>query len=80
MTIEHFTKANEGTYTIQMQDGKAKSQSTLVLVGDGKGLRVSKSKSPVTVLLWDNYTTIKTLSKCSLYFFKLSIQSCSEGS
>ncbi|XP_026131164.1 myomesin-2-like [Carassius auratus] len=34
MTIEHFTKANEGTYTIQMQDGKAKSQSTLVLVGD----------------------------------------------
>uniref|UniRef100_A0A8C1QYP2 Myomesin 2a n=1 Tax=Cyprinus carpio TaxID=7962 RepID=A0A8C1QYP2_CYPCA len=36
MTIEHFTKANEGTYTIQIHDGKAKSQSSLVLVGDGK--------------------------------------------
>ncbi|KAA0707827.1 Myomesin-2 165 kDa connectin-associated protein 165 kDa titin-associated protein M-protein [Triplophysa tibetana] len=35
MTIEHFTKANEGTYTIQIHDGKAKSQSSLVLVGDG---------------------------------------------
>ncbi|XP_056590500.1 myomesin-2 isoform X2 [Triplophysa dalaica] len=34
MTIEHFTKANEGTYTIQIHDGKAKSQSSLVLVGD----------------------------------------------
>ncbi|XP_052466032.1 M-protein, striated muscle-like isoform X2 [Carassius gibelio] len=34
MTVEHFTKANEGTYTIQIHDGKAKSQSSLVLVGD----------------------------------------------
>ncbi|XP_050978140.1 myomesin-2 isoform X4 [Labeo rohita] len=34
MTIEHFTRANEGTYTVQIQDGKAKSQSSLVLVGD----------------------------------------------
>ncbi|XP_051967031.1 myomesin-2-like [Xyrauchen texanus] len=34
MTIEHFTKANEGTYTLQIHDGKAKSQSSLVLVGD----------------------------------------------
>ncbi|XP_039513533.1 myomesin-2 isoform X2 [Pimephales promelas] len=34
MTVENFTKASEGTYTIQIQDGKAKSQSSLVLVGD----------------------------------------------
>uniref|UniRef100_A0A8B9JAC9 Myomesin-2 n=1 Tax=Astyanax mexicanus TaxID=7994 RepID=A0A8B9JAC9_ASTMX len=34
MTIEHFTKANEGTYTLQIHDGKAKNQSSLVLVGD----------------------------------------------
>ncbi|TRY88116.1 hypothetical protein DNTS_031497 [Danionella cerebrum] len=34
MMIEHFTKANEGTYTLQIHDGKAKSQSSLVLVGD----------------------------------------------
>ncbi len=76
MTIEHFTKANEGTYTIQIHDGKAKSQSSLVLVGDGKGLTVSKSKSPVTVLLWDKY-----YKNCEQMFFSnLSIQSGSERS
>uniref|UniRef100_A0AAR2KYB0 Myomesin 2a n=1 Tax=Pygocentrus nattereri TaxID=42514 RepID=A0AAR2KYB0_PYGNA len=31
MTIEHFTRANEGTYTLQIHDGKAKNQSSLVL-------------------------------------------------
>uniref|UniRef100_A0A4W4G0S6 Myomesin 2a n=1 Tax=Electrophorus electricus TaxID=8005 RepID=A0A4W4G0S6_ELEEL len=36
MTVEHFTRANEGTYTLQIHDGKAKSQSSLVLVGDGQ--------------------------------------------
>ncbi|XP_076880759.1 myomesin-2 isoform X2 [Brachyhypopomus gauderio] len=34
MTVEHFTRANEGTYTLQIHDGKAKSQSSLVLIGD----------------------------------------------
>ncbi|KAG5279038.1 hypothetical protein AALO_G00105430 [Alosa alosa] len=34
MTVEHFTRANEGTYTVQITDGKAKNQSSLVLVGD----------------------------------------------
>ncbi|KAG7274991.1 hypothetical protein CRUP_001084 [Coryphaenoides rupestris] len=35
MTVEHFTRANEGTYTVQIHDGKAKNQTSLVLVGDG---------------------------------------------
>ncbi|KAM6463846.1 myomesin-2 isoform 2-T3 [Liasis olivaceus] len=34
MTMDHFTTENEGTYTVQLQDGKAKSQSSLVLIGD----------------------------------------------
>ncbi|KAM3864976.1 LOW QUALITY PROTEIN: myomesin-2 [Diretmus argenteus] len=34
MTVDHFTKANEGTYTVQIHDGKAKNQTSLVLVGD----------------------------------------------
>ncbi|XP_059188056.1 M-protein, striated muscle isoform X2 [Centropristis striata] len=34
MTVETFTRANEGTYTVQIHDGKAKTQSSLVLVGD----------------------------------------------
>lgn len=38
LTVDHFTRANEGTYTVQIHDGKAKTQSSLVLVGDGKTL------------------------------------------
>ncbi|XP_043535108.1 myomesin-2 isoform X1 [Chiloscyllium plagiosum] len=34
MVMEQFTSKNEGTYTVQIQDGKAKNQSTLVLIGD----------------------------------------------
>lgn len=36
MIVENFTRASEGTYTVQIHDGKAKSQSSLVLVGDGE--------------------------------------------
>ncbi|KAJ7422574.1 M-protein, striated muscle [Pitangus sulphuratus] len=34
MVMEKFTIDNEGTYTVQIQDGKAKNQSSLVLIGD----------------------------------------------
>ncbi|XP_023684878.1 myomesin-2 isoform X1 [Paramormyrops kingsleyae] len=34
MVLDHFTAESEGTYAIQMQDGKAKGQSSLVLIGD----------------------------------------------
>ncbi|KAM9818933.1 myomesin-2 isoform 1-T1 [Syngnathus typhle] len=34
MIVEHFTRESEGTYTVQIHDGKAKTQSSLVLVGD----------------------------------------------
>ncbi|KFO97846.1 M-protein, striated muscle, partial [Calypte anna] len=34
MLMEQFTIDNEGTYTVQIQDGKAKNQSSLVLIGN----------------------------------------------
>eukprot|EP00063_Salmo_salar_P056676 XP_014031511.1 PREDICTED: myomesin-2-like isoform X4 [Salmo salar] len=34
MTVDHFSKANEATYTVQIHDGRAKNQSSLVLVRD----------------------------------------------
>ncbi|XP_067877782.1 myomesin-2 [Heterodontus francisci] len=34
MVMEQFTSKNEGTYTVQVQDGKAKNQSSLVFIGD----------------------------------------------
>ncbi|KAI4550627.1 hypothetical protein MJT46_020171, partial [Ovis ammon polii x Ovis aries] len=48
MVMDRFTVDNEGTYTVQIQDGKAKSQSSLVLIGDGtlcgRSLYVHKRK------------------------------------
>uniref|UniRef100_A0A8I4A0L9 Myomesin 2 n=1 Tax=Callithrix jacchus TaxID=9483 RepID=A0A8I4A0L9_CALJA len=35
MVMDRFTIENEGTYTVQIHDGKAKNQSSLVLIGDG---------------------------------------------
>lgn len=35
MTMESLTPADEGTFTFQLQDGKATNQSSLVLIGDG---------------------------------------------
>ncbi|XP_077427631.1 myomesin-2 isoform X2 [Vanacampus margaritifer] len=34
MMVDNFTRESEGTYTVQIHDGKAKTQSSLVLVGD----------------------------------------------
>ncbi|XP_061626204.1 M-protein, striated muscle isoform X10 [Phyllopteryx taeniolatus] len=34
MIVDNFTRDSEGTYTVQIHDGKAKAQSSLVLVGD----------------------------------------------
>lgn len=34
--IQHLTEDDKGTYTAQLQDGKAKNQITLALVDDGQ--------------------------------------------
>lgn len=35
MVMDRFTIENEGSYTVQIHDGKAKNQSSLILIGDG---------------------------------------------
>lgn len=75
MTVEHFTKANEGTYTIQIHDGKAKSQSSLVLVGDGKSLAASSLRAVMGFLLYMKLKMYKTsVSKCFCYFLILAFK------
>lgn len=32
--LDHFTEDSEGTFTVQIQDGRGKAQSSLVLIGD----------------------------------------------
>uniref|UniRef100_A0A674F4E0 Myomesin 2 n=1 Tax=Salmo trutta TaxID=8032 RepID=A0A674F4E0_SALTR len=32
--LDHFTEDSEGTFTVQIEDGKARGQSSLVLIGD----------------------------------------------
>ncbi|KAI4900076.1 hypothetical protein NFI96_019252 [Prochilodus magdalenae] len=34
LVLDHFTEDSEGTYAVQIQDGRAKAQSSLVLIGD----------------------------------------------
>ncbi|KAL7890383.1 hypothetical protein AOLI_G00026410 [Acnodon oligacanthus] len=34
MVLDHFTEESEGTYVVQIQDGRAKAQSSLVLIGN----------------------------------------------
>ena len=36
MIMDKLEDKDEGTYTFQLQDGKATNQSSLVLIGDGK--------------------------------------------
>lgn len=36
MFMEKLQDEDEGTYTFQIQDGKATGHSTLVLIGDGR--------------------------------------------
>uniref|UniRef100_A0A8C5FZF9 Myomesin-2-like n=1 Tax=Gouania willdenowi TaxID=441366 RepID=A0A8C5FZF9_GOUWI len=36
--MDHFTVENEGTFTCQITDGGGKAQSSLVLIGNGKGV------------------------------------------
>lgn len=38
MIMESLTPADEGTFTFQLQDGKATNQSSLVLIGDGTSM------------------------------------------
>jgi len=35
LIMDSLTPADEGTFTFQLQDGKATNQSSLVLIGDG---------------------------------------------
>lgn len=39
MFMDKLLDEDEGTYTFQLQDGRATGHSTLVLIGDGKNLR-----------------------------------------
>lgn len=36
MIMESLLQEDEGTFTFQLQDGKATNQSSLVLIGDGR--------------------------------------------
>uniref|UniRef100_A0A8C5D9M4 Myomesin-2-like n=1 Tax=Gouania willdenowi TaxID=441366 RepID=A0A8C5D9M4_GOUWI len=43
--MDHFTVENEGTFTCQITDGGGKAQSSLVLIGNGKGVANLKKES-----------------------------------
>lgn len=44
MIMDKLEDKDEGTYTFQLQDGKATNQSSLVLIGDGKIIQIRHSE------------------------------------
>lgn len=42
MIMDKLEDKDEGTYTFQLQDGKATNQSSLVLIGDGKLIYIAQ--------------------------------------
>uniref|UniRef100_A0A6Q2XRW0 Myomesin 1b n=1 Tax=Esox lucius TaxID=8010 RepID=A0A6Q2XRW0_ESOLU len=47
MLMESLRPEDEGTFTFQLQDGKATNQSSLVLIGDGR----KSSTPPITIII-----------------------------
>lgn len=59
MTMESLTPADEGTYTFQLQDGKATNQSSLVLIGDGMfGWAAESLKKTTMTLMTESLHTL----------------------
>lgn len=42
MIMDKLEDKDEGTYTFQLQDGKATNQSSLVLIGDGELIYIAQ--------------------------------------
>lgn len=72
MVVENFTRASEGTYTVQIHDGKAKTQSSLVLVGDGEQYTAKFTATLEKTLPLNNWV-------CVYFGVYFSFQSCSKG-
>uniref|UniRef100_A0A7N6FJN7 Myomesin 1b n=1 Tax=Anabas testudineus TaxID=64144 RepID=A0A7N6FJN7_ANATE len=51
MIMESLTPADEGTFTFQLQDGKATNQSSLVLIGEGTFIYISFTSFFLTAML-----------------------------
>lgn len=72
MFMEKLQDEDEGTYTFQLQDGKATGHSTLVLIGDGKqpvGCELKDFTAPFNAnMLWHESGHMEGSRNCSLYF------------
>lgn len=75
--MEKLQDEDEGTYTFQLQDGKATGHSTLVLIGDGKNSvehQLKDSAAPLNVEYpWHKSSHMEVSRNCLLYF-KIGIQ------
>lgn len=51
MIMDKLEEKDEGTYTFQLQDGKATNQSSLVLIGDGRLICVMQCSGKIILRL-----------------------------
>lgn len=77
MVMDHFTEDSEGTFTVQIQDGRAKAQSSLVLIGDGESQHRSRAcRSSHLEILYSSVElySLTSYSFCFIFLFQPSRQ------
>uniref|UniRef100_A0A8D2NHN1 Myomesin-1 n=1 Tax=Zonotrichia albicollis TaxID=44394 RepID=A0A8D2NHN1_ZONAL len=68
MIMDKLEEKDEGTYTFQLQDGKATNQSSLVLIGDGRLICIMQGVGPhfVDKLGWEVTDECNVMLKCKV--------------
>uniref|UniRef100_A0A8C9N6C1 Myomesin-1 n=1 Tax=Serinus canaria TaxID=9135 RepID=A0A8C9N6C1_SERCA len=68
MIMDKLEEKDEGTYTFQLQDGKATNQSSLVLIGDGRLICIMQWAGPhfVDKLGWEVTDECNVMLKCKV--------------
>uniref|UniRef100_A0A672TB93 Myomesin-2-like n=1 Tax=Sinocyclocheilus grahami TaxID=75366 RepID=A0A672TB93_SINGR len=67
MVMDHFTDDSEGTFTVQIQDGRAKAQSSLVLIGDAFKAALAEAEYQRREYIRVKEGTVANLKKDSVF-------------
>uniref|UniRef100_A0A671Q9N4 Myomesin 2 n=1 Tax=Sinocyclocheilus anshuiensis TaxID=1608454 RepID=A0A671Q9N4_9TELE len=79
MVMDHFTDDSEGTFTVQIQDGRAKAQSSLVLIGDAFKAALAEAEYQRREYIRVKEGTVANLKKDSVFqWYKDDVEVISE--
>uniref|UniRef100_A0A672NQH8 Myomesin-2-like n=1 Tax=Sinocyclocheilus grahami TaxID=75366 RepID=A0A672NQH8_SINGR len=79
MVMDHFTDDSEGTFTVQIQDGRGKAQSSLVLIGDAFKAALAEAEYQRREYIRVKEGTVANLKKDSVFqWYKDDVEVISE--